>query len=209
MFAIRPGATQLVLGGVRHALSTEADLLPSLDAERPLAEAHREPLREQLWRGAAAPERHHRAARIARFREDAGLRHQRPQARGARRTQLHAAARALFREHGRRRQGDQRHVRSARARLRVGAALAHRVLRDGLRARRRLGLGAAVLDAAGRPAHQSVRERAQPGDRGRHPSARARHVRARVPHRLRRERDGVRRHVPAQRRLAGRRGSLR
>ena len=44
-------------------------LLPSLDAERPFAEAHREPLREQLRRRAAPPERHHRAARVARFRE--------------------------------------------------------------------------------------------------------------------------------------------
>ena len=81
--------------------------------------------------------------------------------------------------------------------------------RDGLRARRWLGLGAAVLDAARRPAHQPVRHRAQPGDRERHTDARARHVRARLPHRLRRERDGLRRHVPAQRRLAGGRGPLR
>src|SRR6266498_4794037 len=100
MFAIRPGAIQLCAWRCRHALSIEADLLPSLDAEWPLAEAHREPLREQLWRGAAAPERHHRAARIARFRKDAGLCHQRPEARGAGRAQFHAAARALLRELG-------------------------------------------------------------------------------------------------------------
>jgi Fe-Mn family superoxide dismutase len=37
--------------------------------------------------------------------------------------------------------------------------------RDGLRARRRFGLGGSVLDAARRPAHQSICERAQPGDR--------------------------------------------
>src|SRR6185295_19211998 len=84
-----------------RALSTEADLLPSLVAERPLAEAPREPLREQLWRGAAASERHYRAARIAGFREDAGVCHQWPQTRGAGRPQLDAAARALLRQHGR------------------------------------------------------------------------------------------------------------
>src|SRR5438034_1220661 len=104
MFAVRPGAIQLCAWRY-HALSTEADLLPPLDVERPLAETHREPLREQLWRGAAAPERHHRAARIARFREGADPCHQWPETRGAGRAQLHAAARALFREHGRRRQG--------------------------------------------------------------------------------------------------------
>src|SRR5450755_5167696 len=87
MFAIRPGAIQLCAWRCRCALSPEADLLPSLDTERPLAEAHREPLREQLWRGAAAPERHHRAARIARFREDAGSCDQRSEARGAGRAQ--------------------------------------------------------------------------------------------------------------------------
>src|SRR5438034_2336907 len=101
MFAIRPGVIQLCAWRFRHALSTEADLLPSLDAERPVAEAYRESLREQLWRGAAAPERHHRASRIARFREDAGLCDQRPEARGTDCAQFDAAARALFREHGR------------------------------------------------------------------------------------------------------------
>ena len=111
--------------GTSNEISIEADPLPSLDAERPLAEAHREPLREQLRRGAAAPERHHRAAGIARFRHDAGLRHQRAEARGAGRAQFHAAARALFRQHGRRRQGDQgrcpRRSRATSARCSAGA----------------------------------------------------------------------------------------
>src|SRR4029434_1804342 len=96
VFAFRPGAIQPCAWRCCHALSTEADLLPSLDVERPVAAAHGEPLREQLWWGAAAPECHHRAARIARFREDAEPCHQRPEARGAGRARLHAAARALF-----------------------------------------------------------------------------------------------------------------
>ena len=41
------------------------------------------------------------------------------------------------------------------------------------------------------------------------PDPRARHVRARLSHRLRREREGVRRHVHAQHRLEGGRGPLR
>ena len=173
-------------------------------------QAHRKPLREQLRRGAAAPERHHRAARVARLREDAGLRHQRPEARGADRAQFDAAARALLREPGRRRQADQARCREALARdFGSVRALARRVRRDGQRARRRLGLGAAHLHAARRPAHQPVRVRAQPGRGGRHPDPRARHVRARLPHRLRRQRDGLRRHVHAQRRLEGGRGALR
>ena len=52
---------------------------------------------------------------VARFREDARPRHQRAQARGARRAQFDAAARALFREHGRRRQADKGDDRSPRA----------------------------------------------------------------------------------------------
>ena len=47
-----------------------------------------------------------------------------------------------------------------RARLRLGGALARRVQRHGLRARRRLGLGAAHLHAARRAPHQPVRRRA-------------------------------------------------
>jgi hypothetical protein len=43
----------------------------------------------------------------------------------------------------------------------------------------------------------------------RHSIARARHVRARLPHRLWRERDGLRRRVPAQYRLEGGRRPLR
>src|SRR5713101_2488758 len=81
-------------------LSTETDLLPSLDAKRPLAQAYREPLRKQLRRRPAAPERDHRAVGIPRFREDTWLRDQRPETRGADRPQFHAAARALLREHG-------------------------------------------------------------------------------------------------------------
>src|SRR6266513_1191968 len=77
------GAIQLCAWRCRHALSIEADLLPSLDAERLLAEAHREPLREQLWRSAAAPECHTQAVRSAHFRKDAGLGHHRPEAQGA------------------------------------------------------------------------------------------------------------------------------
>jgi len=151
---------------VRHALSTEADPLSSLDAQRPVAEAHRKPLREQLWRRAAAAERHYRAARIHRLREDAGPCHQQPETRGADRAQLDPAARALFRQHGRRGQGDQRHVRSAHARLRVGATLAHSVFRDGLRARRWFRLGAAHVGTEGRPAYQPICQRARARDRG-------------------------------------------
>ena len=130
-------------------------------SERPVAAAHREPLREQLRRRAAAPERHHRAARVARLRQDARLRDQRPEARGAGRAQLHAAARALFREPGRRRHKPTRgDGGGAGARLRLVRPLARRVRRHGLRARRRLGLGAAHLHAARRPPHQPVRLRA-------------------------------------------------
>src|SRR6185436_17201049 len=75
---------------IRHALPAETDLLPSLDAERALAQDDREPLREQLWRGAAAPEHHHRAARVARLGENARPRDQRPEARGADRAQFDA-----------------------------------------------------------------------------------------------------------------------
>src|ERR1044071_3343885 len=53
---------------VRHALHAETDPVPSVDAEWALAETDREPLREQLRRGAAAPEHHHRAARGTRLR---------------------------------------------------------------------------------------------------------------------------------------------
>src|SRR4029077_19169073 len=51
----------MCVGVCGHALSTEADLLSTLDAERPLAEAHRESLRKQLWRGACGPEHPPRA----------------------------------------------------------------------------------------------------------------------------------------------------
>ena len=173
-------------------------------------QAHRKPLREQLRRGAAAPERHHRAARIARYRQYAGLRHQRPEARGTGRAQFHAAARALFREHGRRRQGDQQRCpkrsRATSGRCSAGApsfppwATRSAAARAGCCSRGCRATGGFINQYA---------SRAQPGDRGRHPGPCARHVRACLPHRLRCQREGLRRHVPAQRRLAGGRGPLR
>jgi hypothetical protein len=74
---IRPDAAEKLARELTQELKIDvrpsADLMvtrqsaPSLDPERLLAAADREPLREQLRRGAAAPERHHRAARIARL----------------------------------------------------------------------------------------------------------------------------------------------
>ena len=56
-------------------------LLPPLDPERHHAAPDREPLREQLRRRAAPPERDHRGARGARPRDDAGRCHQPAEAR--------------------------------------------------------------------------------------------------------------------------------
>src|SRR5438128_793218 len=91
-----PVASTTTDGGT-HALPARTHLLQAVAAERPFAQAHREPLREQLRRGAAAPERDRAEAAVARFRRHAGLRDQRAQARGARRAQFDAAPRALFR----------------------------------------------------------------------------------------------------------------
>src|SRR5437660_3101189 len=183
--------------------------MPSLDALFPLGEAHREPLREQLRRGAAAPERHHRAARVAGFREHPGPCAEWAQARAARRAQLHAAARALLREHGRRRPADEGDDRNPRARLWLARSLARGVQGDGIRARRRLGLGAAHLYPARRPPHQPVRRRALAVRREWRADPGARHVRARLSHGLRRQRQGLRRYVPAQRGLASAGAALR
>src|SRR6185437_3342286 len=178
------------------------------DALLPLDRPHREPLREQLRRGDAAPERHHRAARIARFREDPGPPRQRPQARAARRAQFHAPARALLREPGRRRATHEGNDRRPRDPLRLVRAVARGIPRHGLCAGRRLRLGAAHLCAARRLAHQPVRERAFAGAGGRNPDPRPRHVRACVPHGLRGGRESVRRRLPAQHRLARARATL-
>src|SRR6185503_14599338 len=70
-----------LLGG-HHAVHAQTDPLPSLDAQRPVAAADRESLREQLWRRAQEAERDHRAARVARLREHAEPRAERPEARG-------------------------------------------------------------------------------------------------------------------------------
>src|SRR5262245_9668812 len=109
---------------VSHALSAETDLLPSLVVEWLVAQAHGEPLREQLWGSAQALERHHRATRVARFREDAGVRREWPQARGVGRTELHTVARAVLRQPRRGGQADQEDGRCACPRLRLRRSLA-------------------------------------------------------------------------------------
>src|SRR6266850_5166371 len=84
--------------GGYDALPTHTHTLPALAPERVIDAAHRKPLRKQLWRSAAAPQRHHGEAGVPRIREDAGLCDQRLEARGTDRAQFHAAARAVFRE---------------------------------------------------------------------------------------------------------------
>ena len=141
----------------------------------------------------------------ARFGEHAGLRDQRPEARGARRAQLDAAARALFREPGRRRPAAPTAMAAALARdfgsvdrwraefIAMGYALAG-------------GSGWVLLTYVPRDRRlvNQYAVRAQAGRGGRHPDPRARHVRACLPHGLRRQREGLRRHLHAQHRLEAR-----
>ena len=177
-------------------------------AAGPLAEADREPLREQLRRRAAAPERHRVQLEALDFAKPPGFTSQRPEARGADRAQFHAPARALLRaawaatgsdpasyRRGARRATSARWTAGAPSSLAMGYALGG-------------GSGWVLLTYVPRdgPADEPVRLGSQPGARGRHSDPRARHVRARLPHRLRRERHGLRRCVPAQHRLEGGRG---
>src|SRR5215831_3905311 len=86
--------------GGGDAIPADPDLHTSLVAQRSVATAHREPLRESLrWR-AAETERNHRAARVDRLRDDPSARDHEPEARRAHRAQLDAAPRAVLREHG-------------------------------------------------------------------------------------------------------------
>src|SRR6185312_9501406 len=192
----------LVLGG-SHAVHAETDPLPSLEAERIVAEADRKPLREQLRRRHAPPERDHRAARVARFREGTGPRRERPEARGAGGAQFHAPPRALLREPRRRGRSHGCHARGAGARFRLLRALEGGVRRHGLRTRRRLGMGRPRVHPARCAPREPVRFRALAGALGRRAHPRARHVRACVSHRLRRQREGLCGYVLPQYRLAG------
>src|SRR5688572_12814165 len=97
----------------------------------------------------------------------------------------------------------------ARRAIRLARALARGVSRDGLCARRRLGLGGPHVCAARRPPDQPIRVRALASDRERRAHSRPGHVRARLPHGLRRQRQGLRRYVHAQHRLGGFGSALR
>src|SRR4029078_7051301 len=122
-----------------YALQAGADSLPSVDLELAVVQADRKSLRKQLRRGAAQAERHHREAGVARLGEDARLRDQRAEARGADRAEFHDSARALLRLPGRRGPDDRHHVDRAREGLRLVAALEGRGRRDGQRGWGRVG----------------------------------------------------------------------
>ncbi len=156
--------------------------------------------------GPAAAERHHRRARAARRRHGPRLPARRAETRRARRPQLHAAARALLREPGRRRhQAHRCGGGGPHARLRVSF---QRWKDEFLAMGYALGGGSGWVlltwvPRDGRLVNQYASEHTQ-AIGGRDPDPRARHVRACVPYRLRRERPRLRRDLHAQHRLAGR-----
>ena len=128
----------------------------------PVASAADQPPSEQLRRRGQAAERDpRRSSPRLRFAQRAGLRAQRPQARGADRHQFDAAARAVLRA------ASAATARPMAPAMRAGAgrqlrqrrALARGVRRHGQGAGRRLGLGAAGVPAARRHAGQPVGRR--------------------------------------------------